>query len=534
MNFLNKEFYSRQFFIVNLIAILSFCISVFKSAYNIDPWHSSLMFFDAYQMLKGATPFSEIHILYGIITTLIHYFSIFALGNYVLSISVVTGFLYALTFLFYYFILINIGLKKNNSLIIILVIFIIHPVIFLPWSSYIAYFFVILSIFFFTLPSNTNRNFFFLGFFLGLATLSRQTFFFSIILFIFFILIVNFSKVKKIILISSYFSILLLFFIYLHLNSLTDAWIIYSIKHHSVSHYVNFHPAFNLNLNNSFKYFFLILPLLEKLFYSIPKLDYKWFFYLSLLVSNIIFFINLLFKKKTDFNRKLFSISFFSLVLFSEAVHIPHIFRLSTGAIIGIIPLSIYIFKIADWFKKKITLKIKFLLISILIFFFCLHLNYILNLLKTITHYENKRTEPKVSYLKFQRFPTEVSFFYDKFNLEMARLRTLYPEIKYNYNMTSTCMLPIISETRTFQFTCHEASDAFGADEGFKIVHALKPELTLKQKLEDNDKDVVVFQNVIDKTEIFSQNFFIFSQLNYPFENGKTLLILISKNTINK
>jgi hypothetical protein len=143
-------------------------------------------------------------------------------------------------------------------------------------------------------------------------------------------------------------------------------------------------------------------------------------------------------------------------------------------------------------------------------------------------------SEPKVSYLKFQRFPTEVSFFYDKFNLEMARLRTLYPEIKYNYNMTSTCMLPIISKTRTFQFTCHEASDAFGADEGFKIVHVLKPELTLKQKLEDNDKDVVVFQNVIDKTEIFSQNFFIFSQLNYPFENGKTLLILISKNTINK
>jgi len=532
MNFLNKEFYSRQLFIINLIVILSLCISVFKSAYNTDPWHSPYMFFNAYQMLKGATPYSENHILYGIMTTLVHYFSLLSLGNYVLSISVVTGFLYALTFLFYYFILINLGLKKNNSLIITLVIFIIHPAIFLPWPNYIAYFFVILSIFFFTLISNTSKNFFFLGLFLGLATLSRQTFFFSTILFIIFILLLKFSKLKKIILISSYFSILLLFFIYLELNSLTDAWIISNIKAQSLSHYINYHPLFNFNSNNFFNYFFLIIPLMKKLFYSIPTLNYKWFFYLFLLVGNIIYFINHLFKNKSDLNRKLLSISFFSLLLFSEAVHIPDLFRLSTGAIIGVIPISFSIFKIIERFKKKNTVKFKFLLILFFIFFFFLYLNYLLNLLKTITHYEKKMSEPKVSYLKFHRFPNDVTFFYDQFNFEMVRMRTLYPEIKYNYNMASNCMLPIISETRTFQFTCWDVVDGKVAGH-WKNFYVLKPELSLKHKLKKSERDIVVFQDVIDKSEIFSENFFIFSQLNNPF-NNKTLLILISKNTINR
>lgn len=535
MNFLNKNFYSRQFLIVSLIAIISFCISVFKAAYNTDPHHFSFMFFDAYQMSKGAIPYRDINILYGIITTLMHYLSILTLGNFVLSISVSTAFFYASTFIFYYFILINIGSNKNNSLIIILVIFFIHPAILLPWSNYIAYFFVILSIFFFTLPSDANKNFFFFGLFLGLATLSRQTFFFSTIIFIFLILVINFSKVKKIILISSYFFVFLLFFIYLQLNSLTGAWILSSIKAHSVAQYINFHPLINLNSNNFFNYFFLIEPLLRNLFSSILKLDYKWFFYLFLLFGNIIYFINLLFKKKFYLNKKLFSISFFALLLFSESVHIPSIFKLSTGAIIGIIPLSIYIFKIIDRLKKKISSKIKFLLILFFIFFFSLYLNKVFNLLMFITHYEKKISEPEVSYLKFQRFPSDVSFFYDQFNLEMTKMRSLYPEIKYNYNFTSNCMLPIISQTRSFQFSCMHGHDGILGIDLWKDIYVLKPELSLKSKLKENDNDIVVFQNINSKSEIFSENFFIFSQLHYPFhKDNKILLILISKNIKNK
>ena len=184
---LYKKFCSVQYLILIFIVFLSFAISIFKSIYNTDPHHFSFLFFDAYQISKGAIPYSEINILYGIVTTIIHYLSILVLGNYVLSISVVTGFLYALTFLFYYFILINIGLDKNYSLFIILLIFLIHPGILTPWSNYIAYFFLILGIFFFTLSNKDNRNFFFLGLFLGLATLSRQTFFFSTFLFVIFI-----------------------------------------------------------------------------------------------------------------------------------------------------------------------------------------------------------------------------------------------------------------------------------------------------------------------------------------------------------
>ena len=116
----------------------------------------------------------------------------------------------------------------------------------------------------------------------------------------------------------------------------------------------------------------------------------------------------------------------------------------------------------------------------------------------------------------------------------MARMRTLYPEIKYNFNMTSTCILPIISETKTFQVSCFSRIDAFGSNNNFQNLYTLKPELSLEYKLKDDNKDIVVFQNVIDKSEIFSKDFFIFSELNYPFQEGKTLLILISKNIINK
>ena len=68
-----KEYHKISLFI---IIIASFFISIFKSIHNTDPLHFSYLFYDSTKLLEGLTPFKDIHIVYGILTTLIHSFSI--------------------------------------------------------------------------------------------------------------------------------------------------------------------------------------------------------------------------------------------------------------------------------------------------------------------------------------------------------------------------------------------------------------------------------------------------------------------------
>jgi hypothetical protein len=144
--------------------------------------------------------------------------------------------------------------------------------------------------------------------------------------------------------------------------------------------------------------------------------------------------------------------------LFSEAIHINEIFRLSTGAIIGLIPLYFYLSNLSKKFITSLNYTSFFFLYCLypLLLFFFITFFYTLNKsyqnYKFILNINKVLSEPKISFLKFQRFPIEVSNFYEKFNFEIKKIHSLY-KIDYNYNFSDNALLPIISDTKSFRIS---------------------------------------------------------------------------------
>ena len=514
---------------VFIIIILSFLISIFKSIHNIDPLHFSFLFFDANKLIQGLIPFKDIQIVYGILTTLIHSASILIIGNFLLSISIITALFYALTFYFYYKILCNFNLKKNYILLVILIIFIIHPAILIPWSDYLAYFFLVLSIFCYSKEKKTYYDSFLVGFLLALSVMCRFTFVLPVSVFIFLILLFEDRNKNRFLILFGYLLILLIFFLYLKINNLYEYWYISCCKAHSIYQYKEWHPF--VREEYGYLNFFLILDtLIINLLSSVVNLDFKWFFYFLLLIFNIcylllkIFSINLLTAKE----KKLCLISFFSILMFSNAVHFPAIFRLSTGSIIGLVPISIFFEKLI--LKKKLFINIVYIFLTLLIIIFIIKYPFrMFSAYKFITHDNVVLSQPRVGLLKFQKFPNEVSFFYEKFEKEINKLHSKY-NITYNYNFTNNSLLPLISKTQSYQFSSFHGFDGYFGVGVWEKAYEYRPDLSLSAKLKNKSDDIIIFQNVKNESEIFSDDFFIFSKLNYPLhKDNKILLILLSK-----
>ena len=148
---------------------------------------------------------------------------------------------------------------------------------------------------------------------------------------------------------------------------------------------------------------------------------------------------------------------------------------------------------------------------------------------KFILHDNLALSEPKVGILKFQRFPTDVSFFYQQFEKEINKLHSKY-NIAYNYNFTNNSLLPLISKTQSYQFSSFHGHDGFLGSSAWEKAYEYRPDLSLSAKLKNKSDDIIIFQNVKNESEIFSDDFFIFSKLNYPLhKDNKILLILLSK-----
>ena len=438
-------------------------------------------------------------------------------------------------FFFFYKILLGFNIYKNYSAVTVLIIFIIHPAILLPWANYIAYFFLILGLFFFTKKEKNYLFYLLAGFFLGLSVLSRQTYFLSIFIFFIFFLIFNFPKYKKILVVFGYIFPLCIFLFYLFFNNLFYFWTLATYKWPALIIVSQFHPGFDQYSSVVLKYPSLLIPLFSRLFFSLLDLDIKWFFYLCLLFINIIFIFLYFVLKKNKFHsennkKKLILISVLSILLFSEAVHIPDIMRLSTGAIIGAISATAIIYEFRFFFKKFFNNKSFFYFFSILaiIFIFTI-LNKAYKNYQYTFQTEKSFTIPKVEVLRFQRYPDEISSFYENINYEIIKAQKKY-KINYNFNFTNNSLLPSLGRnTNSFQISSHYGFNGIEGLSVFGHIYKYRENLNDKNFLFRND--IIIFQNVENKKEIFSENFFIFKELVYPLhDKKKTMLILLPKN----
>jgi hypothetical protein len=229
MNFFRLWFYKNLSSINYLVIFLFFVYAIFISQYNYDGHHIGLIYSNSLDLINGKLPYKEIFIQYGILTTIINSLILVIFDNKIFFIILFNSVFYSLGVLFISKTIRNFTDIKLALLSTVLILF-NHPIPWLPWSNYIAFFFISLS---FYLLSKDKKNYFIIGFLFGSCILSRQDFVYPILFsFILFCLICFFQNnrfnLKNITL--SIFGLLIplsIFTIYLFSANLIDFWINY-------------------------------------------------------------------------------------------------------------------------------------------------------------------------------------------------------------------------------------------------------------------------------------------------------------------
>ena len=94
MNFLSK-INSKNFNILNYLLIaIFFFYSIFLLRFYFDGHHIGLMYSNALDLINCKKPYEEIFIQYGILTTILHSFTLLIFENKVFSLSVLTCLFY--------------------------------------------------------------------------------------------------------------------------------------------------------------------------------------------------------------------------------------------------------------------------------------------------------------------------------------------------------------------------------------------------------------------------------------------------------
>ena len=217
------------FFILPIVSLI-YC--VYYSLYFYDGYHFGLVFSNAIDLNDGKTPYKEIFIEYGYLTTFIHAFILKIFGNEVFYLQLYTGLIYSISIT-----LIGFIVKKFTNvyygLFSIICLFLIYPIPLKPWPIYNSYFFYTLALFFFIKEKNKYKIL--SGFFFSFAYLSFTTVYNYVIIFLilflylyYFIFLKEKNKIKdfKLFLIGLFLP-LFLFFLFLLKNDIFDNWLTY-------------------------------------------------------------------------------------------------------------------------------------------------------------------------------------------------------------------------------------------------------------------------------------------------------------------
>ena len=337
MKFLRINILKNFLIFKYLLILLFFIYSFYIIIYQYDGHHVGLMYSNAIDLIKGKLPYKEIFIQYGFLTTLIHSLILLIFDNKVFFICVFNIIFYSLGILFISKTVDNL-INVNYSLLATIIILFNHPIPWLPWSNYLAFFFISVSLF---LLSGKNKYFLPVGIFLSLSVLSRQDFFIPIFLsFIIFCIFYILEK-KKICykcltqLIIGFFLPIIIFLSYLFIFDIYKNWIDYlSIP----KFYLDLYGVSLINIIFDYIVFFLT----ESFFNFI---DTPQYFLISILLifNSILIFLKIINRIKIPNN--IFFMILLSTFLSSTSVKIE-LFRLYTSVIFALIPLLYFLDKI--------------------------------------------------------------------------------------------------------------------------------------------------------------------------------------------
>ena len=335
MNLFKLQKFINLKFLNYILIFFFFIFSIFIIRYHYDGHHIGLVYSNALDLISGKSPYREIFVQYGFLTTLIHSLLLVLFENKLIFISLFTTLFYSLSILLISLTIKNLTNSYYSFLATLLILF-NHPIPWLPWSNYIAFFFLSMGIFILT---KKNKNLYLVGFFFALATLSRQDFFIPLFLsslFFFTLYLLQYKKIllkKSLNLIIGFSTPIIIFLIYLLYNNIFFYWKAFLII---PSFYLDIYQTTLIDLITNFIFYFLT----DSFFNFI--LTPQYFLISIILISNTIFiFLKVL--NKINIPNNIFYISLLSCFLCSLGLKIE-IFELYTSIIIGLIPL-LYFFE---------------------------------------------------------------------------------------------------------------------------------------------------------------------------------------------
>ena len=395
------------------ILILTFLYSFYFYTFVHDPHHHGLMMSNALDLAYGRKPYEEIFIQYGILTTIFHSIVIKTLGQQIYYLNAFTILIYSVTLFFIY----KTAFRITNSFYAFFCVFLLlanHPVIWLPWPNYIAYFFLVLGTYFFF--KNPLQDGFFIGVIYSFCFFSRQEFFLPIFFSIIFLSILNYFIHKKFFfkMLLGFLTPILFFFIYLTFSGTFLEW------HKTLSLPKLYLELFNKNLFELI-YSFIIFFSTDVLFNFINKPQYLLI--LVILISSLFsFFIS--FKDK---NIPILFLSVLSIFLCIVSLNLE-LFRFYTSVSLGVILIAYLLFQSKDYEIKNISL-IFLVLTSFFSFFFYPAGNY--HVFKKKKNYVTS----DIPFLKYTKLSIDDSNYYKNL-VKIKNQITSNCQIKYFENLT--------------------------------------------------------------------------------------------------
>jgi hypothetical protein len=365
---MNLKFNPKEYLIYLIIIFVPISLGTYYSFFSHDYHHWIYNLSNFYDYKNGFILFKDIFLQYG--AGQIIFFdllSIFIEIN-MLSIGIITNFIFALNLLFFYFILRK-YFSYLNSIFIIILILLIHPFAHYPWPDYYASFCVTLFFYFFLKEKQNKFLLILQGFLLFLAIFFRTSYLMHIIvsIFLFYLLDYFFLKQKKFNkLFFIFFIQLFLYLMFLFINGQLFLWLGQGIGAIKIYTYGSSHPYMNVIISYVGEYGWFILKLV--------KAGIRWFsqifnvFKVSNLVICIFLISSLLyifqiFKKKSYLilqNQKFLFLSFLSILGLIQGFLIYENFRIINSSLglffLGLLFLTKNLFLNNNKYKKFLLL----------------------------------------------------------------------------------------------------------------------------------------------------------------------------------
>tara|TARA_B110000027_G_scaffold134171_1_gene165323 strand:- start:2768 stop:4408 length:1641 start_codon:yes stop_codon:yes gene_type:complete len=444
-----KIFYKLLFIILPLI---SFFFSLYQLNHQYDGHHHGVIFSITEDFLNGKVPYQDFLPHYGIFfvylnSIFIKIFSDSIYGTYFL-LSISKGLI-----LFMFAMIIKEKFNEKITATSMFVMFMLQPFVDTPWPDYLFFFLLLLSIYI-LITSKNNYSLFTSGIIYSLAGLTKDNFiiFLFICLILFGIFLYFLKAVKKKTFYDDFINIywivgflipLIVFGIYLKHNLIFDEYLNHFKIGTLATRYYCTSIVDSFFLRSLDCGFISLKQLFENSYTKIFTEPY-WLFFLIIIITNMIFIINIIFfdkeKNISKEKKSMILISFLSLILFSNNLYFLTIQKLFTGVSIGFIVMIYLIQKLKSPVDKYV----------IYTFFFVFLING-LQFAKTSNNpiyptfskkYNDKSSN--ITFLKFKKLSKVEWLQLNDFKSLTTNIKEHCPFIKYSTNLTNDVFYRVI------------------------------------------------------------------------------------------